>query len=208
MAAHGITVASRTDVPVSAHAPTTKSDITTFFTGQILHPILDGIFTIPAPSRINLAAGGWPTKSRLTRSHEADGWVQVGPFKGMKSAELLDKGKDRQWIQEVSKGWVLCRWKEKEFVNVAGTQSLVPVVGAREAIPGFLADPLSHGFVLRTAKDAPLSISGHYQVALDRRTGFLEGLYIDPFAAPQQRLVLSPAIDESGAIGFGAYDYR
>jgi hypothetical protein len=60
----------------------------------------------------------------------------------------------------------------------------------------------------RTAKDAPLSISGHYQVALDRRTGFLEGLYIDPFAAPQQRLVLSPAIDESGAIGFGAYDYR
>jgi hypothetical protein len=61
---------------------------------------------------------------------------------------------------------------------------------------------------LCTAKDAPLSISGHYQVALDRRTGFLEGLYIDPFAAPQQRLVLSPAIDESGAIGFGAYDYR
>ena len=121
MAAHGITVASRTDVPISAHAPTTKSDITTFFTGQILHPILDGIFTIPAPSRINLAAGGWPCKSRLTRSHEADGWVQVGPFKGMKSAELLEKGKDRQWIQEVSKGWILCRWKEKEFINVAGT---------------------------------------------------------------------------------------
>ena len=141
MAAHGITVASRTDVPISAHAPTTKSDITTFFTGQILHPILDGIFTIPAPSRINLAAGGWPCKSRLTRSHEADGWVQVGPFKGMKSAELLEKGKDRQWIQEVSKGWVLCRWKEKEFINVAGTQSPVPVVGAREAFPGFLADP-------------------------------------------------------------------
>ncbi|GAA5980069.1 hypothetical protein JCM10908_001521 [Rhodotorula pacifica] len=175
MAAHGITVASRTDVPISAHSPTTKSDITTFFTGQILHPILDGLFTIPPVGRLNLA--GWPCKPRLTRSHEADGWVQIGPFKGMKSGELLERGKDRQWVQEVSKGWILCRWKEKEFINVA-------------------------------AKDAPLSISGHYQVALDRRTGFLEGLYMDPYAAPQQRLVLSPAIDESGAIGFGSYAYR
>ncbi|GAA5864506.1 hypothetical protein JCM3774_005149 [Rhodotorula dairenensis] len=182
MAAHGITVASRTDVPISVHSPTTKSDITTFFTGQILHPILDGIFSAPpVGSRTsNLVAGAsrlCSSRSRLTRSHEADGWVQIGPFKGMRSGELLERAKDRQWIQEVSAGWVLCRWKEKEFINVA-------------------------------AKDAPLSISGHYQLALDRRTGFLEGLYIDPFAAPQQRLVLSPALDESGAIGFGAYDYR
>ncbi|POY71449.1 hypothetical protein BMF94_5762 [Rhodotorula taiwanensis] len=175
MAANGITVASRTDVPISVHAPTTKSDITTFFTGQILHPILDGLFTTPTSSRVS--SSGWSVKPKLTRSHEAEAWAQVGPFKGMKAADLLEKGKDRQWVQEASKGWVLCRWKEKEFINVA-------------------------------AKDAPLSISGHYQIALDRRTGAIEGLYIDPFAAPQQRLILSPANGDSGAVAFGSYSYR
>lgn len=118
MAANGITVASRTDVPISVHAPTTKSDIITFFTGQILHPILDGLFTTPTSTRVS--SSGWSVKPKLTRSHEAEAWAQVGPFKGMKAAEVLEKGKDRQWVQEASKGWVLCRWKEKEFINVAG----------------------------------------------------------------------------------------
>lgn len=197
MAAHGITVASRTDVPISAHSPTVKSDITTFFTGQILHPILDGLFTTPFPSRTEPA--GWSIKPRLTRSHEADAWVQIGPFKGMKSSELLEKGKDRQWVQEMAKGWLLCRWKEKEFINVAGTHGML-----RRCAPQTSADgPMSD-----TAKDAPLSISGHYQIALDRRTGEVEGLYIDPFAAPQQRLVLSPSVGDSGAVAFGSYSYR
>lgn len=62
--------------------------------------------------------------------------------------------------------------------------------------------------VASAAKDAPLSISGHYQIALDRRTGAIEGLYIDPFAAPQQRLILSPANGDSGAVAFGSYSYR
>ena len=87
--------------------------MTTFFSGSILHPILDGLFSSPSPT----GSGG---EFRVTRASEAESWVQLGPFKGMTKGELLECGKSRTWVEERTRGWVLFRWKEREFVNVTG----------------------------------------------------------------------------------------
>ncbi|BGP21670.1 vacuolar import/degradation protein Vid24 [Rhodotorula toruloides] len=155
--------------PVSA----TYSDVTTHFSGDILHPIIDGLFASPS-----LTGSGGPAGSvKVTRAFEAESWIQLGPFKGLSKGELLDRAKSRQWVEEQTKGWILFRWKEQGFVNVASI-------------------------------DSALSISGFYHVALNRRTGEIEGLYCDPAATPNQHLLLRPTSNASGAVSFGAFECR
>lgn len=97
--------------PVSA----TYSDVTTHFSGDILHPIIDGLFASPSLT----GSGGRTGSVKVTRAFEAESWIQLGPFKGLSKADLLEKSRSRQWIEEQTKGWILFRWKEQGFVNVA-----------------------------------------------------------------------------------------
>ncbi|GAA5834078.1 hypothetical protein JCM9279_004209 [Rhodotorula babjevae] len=168
MRAHGVAIPPATAASSSSSAAV--SDVTTFFSGSILHPILDGLFCSPSPT----GSGG---EFHITRASEAESWIQLGPFKGLTKRELLEGAKNRAWVEERTRGWVLFRWKERDFVNV-------------------------------TAKESSLSISGFYHVVLDRQTGEIEGLYHDPAATPNQRLVLSPADNERGAFSLGSFAYR
>jgi len=97
-------------------SPPPVGDVTTFFSGSILHPILDGLFCSPSPT----GSGG---EFCVTRSSEAESWVQLGPFKGLTKRELLEGAKSRTWVEERTRGWVLFRWKERDFVNVTGASS-------------------------------------------------------------------------------------
>jgi hypothetical protein len=91
------------------------SDVTTSFSGDILHPIIDGLFASPSLT----GSGGRTGSVKVSRAVEAESWIQLGPFKGLSKAELLDKAKSRQWVEEQTRGWILFRWKEQGFVNVA-----------------------------------------------------------------------------------------
>ncbi|KDE05426.1 hypothetical protein MVLG_04221 [Microbotryum lychnidis-dioicae p1A1 Lamole] len=128
--------------------PFSVSRVTTCFTGEILNLAKDGLWS----------PGHWESKVRI----DAESWSKLGPFKGMKTNELIRKADgDRQWLNQVTRGHVLMRWKERDFVNVTPTES-------------------------------HLSIAGFYFIVLDRGTGMLEGLYHDPTSSPYQRLELSP----------------
>lgn len=190
MRAYGVAIPP----PACSHDPSTGSvpvvgDVTTFFHGTILHPILDGIFCSPSPT-------GADGKFRVTRATEAASWIRLGPFRGMTKAELLDKAKNRSWVEEKTRGWILFRWKEKDFVNVTGSfVVLFPHVAS------------AHDARL-AAKESTLSISGFYHCALNRQTGEIEGLYHDPLATPHQHLVLSPADNDRGAFSLGTFALR
>ncbi|SCZ90560.1 BZ3500_MvSof-1268-A1-R1_Chr1-3g02066 [Microbotryum saponariae] len=130
------------------NVPFSASRVTTCFTGEILNLAKDGLWS----------PGHWESKIRT----DAESWSKLGPFKGMKTNELIRKADgDRQWLNQVTKGHVLMRWKERDFVNV-------------------------------TPSESHLSIAGFYFIVLDRGTGMLEGLYHDPTSSPFQRLELSP----------------
>ncbi|BGP28861.1 hypothetical protein JCM10296v2_000597 [Rhodotorula toruloides] len=127
--------------PISA----TYSDVTTHFSGDILHPIIDGLFASPSLT----GSGGRTGSVKVTRALEAESWIQLGPFKGLSKADLLEKARSRQWIEEQTKGWILFRWKEQGFVNVAPTDSALSISGFYHAalnrrtgeIEGLYCDP-------------------------------------------------------------------
>ncbi|CEQ38902.1 SPOSA6832_00394 [Sporobolomyces salmonicolor] len=94
------------------------SRVTTYFSAHIIRPLLDGLFV--SPSRTG--SGNSPSEGlvRVSPYSEAESWVQLGPFRGMDKDELFTKGRDAQWVEEKTKGWVLMRWKERDFINVNG----------------------------------------------------------------------------------------
>ncbi|GAA5994873.1 uncharacterized protein JCM10292_004403 [Rhodotorula paludigena] len=145
MRAYGVAIPP----PACSHDLSTGSapvvgDVTTFFHGTILHPILDGIFCSPSPT-------GADGKFRVTRATEAASWIRLGPFRGMTKAELLDKAKNRSWVEEKTRGWILFRWKEKDFVNVTAKESTLSISGFYHCalnrqtgeIEGLYHDPLA-----------------------------------------------------------------
>ncbi|GAA5941108.1 hypothetical protein JCM3775_001308 [Rhodotorula graminis] len=127
MRAHGVaippvTVATSSTSSDASPPPPPVGDVTTFFSGSILHPIVDGLFCSPSPT----GSGG---EFCVTRSSEAESWVQLGPFKGLTKRELLEGAKSRVWVEEKTRGWVLCRWKERDFVNVTANESSLSISG-------------------------------------------------------------------------------
>lgn len=169
--------------------PSSPQPITTFFTG----------------TTINLSGGEplWSTKDRTKQ--DAEYWTKLGPFQGLSKEELKARVRDRSWLTEMTKGWVLMRWKERDFVNVARELSF----------PSFLLLLLCHAkcpvltllLPPATAAECTLTIAGHYLVAMNRSTGAVEGLYCDPTTPPYQRLTLSPAM-EKGAFVLGTFGVR
>jgi hypothetical protein len=110
MSAYGIQSSQR---DLSTH----PTRVTTFFSASILQPLSTGLFVSPSPT----GSGGSSSEGiKVSQSTEAESWTQVGPFKGMKKNELLQRAKSWNWVEEKSRGWVLMRWKERDFINVKG----------------------------------------------------------------------------------------
>ncbi|GAA5949648.1 hypothetical protein JCM3765_002740 [Sporobolomyces pararoseus] len=142
MSAYGIKSSQR---DLSTH----PTRVTTFFTASIIQPLESGLFVSPSPT----GSGGLPSTDgiKVSQSTEAESWIQVGPFKGMKRSELLVRAKDWNWVEEKCRGWVLMRWKEKDFVNVKATESSLSINGfyfvalnrSTGTIEGLYSDPAS-----------------------------------------------------------------
>jgi hypothetical protein len=90
--------------------PASSAQVTTYFSGEIVNIAVDGIFT-----------GKWGAK----RSADAEYWTKLGPFKGIKKDELMRRSSDLRWLKELCRGWVLMRWKERDFVNVTRESHLL-----------------------------------------------------------------------------------
>lgn len=91
--------------------------VTTFFSATILHPLKSGLFLSPS---LTGSGGNSAEGLKVSQSTEAESWIQLGPFKGVSKNELLRLAKDRQWVEDMTSGWLLMRWKEREFINVKG----------------------------------------------------------------------------------------
>ncbi|GAA5840472.1 hypothetical protein JCM5353_001123 [Sporobolomyces roseus] len=100
--------------------------VTTFFSATILHPLKSGLFLSPSLT----GSGGTSAEGlKVSQSTEAESWIQLGPFKGVSKNELLRLAKDRQWVEDMTSGWLLMRWKEREFINVKATESTLSING-------------------------------------------------------------------------------
>lgn len=138
--------ASFADLTSTAAARETK-DITTFFTGALIS------FSPPSSSSSSgepLLPPAPPSGSRASLAQhfkqstlEAEYWTKLGPFRsrGVTREELkarVGSGTEgERWLNEVTSGWVLMRWKERDFVNVArGSLSLSP-----PSVPSFPPSP-------------------------------------------------------------------
>lgn len=106
--------------------------VTTFFSASIIRPLVDGLFVSPSPT----GSGGSSAEGiKVSQGTEAESWIQIGPFKGIKKNDLLSRAKSREWVEDKSRGWVLMRWKERDFVNVKGATNsrVLPLSGASDS---------------------------------------------------------------------------
>jgi hypothetical protein len=132
MRAHGVaapssssTTFSSTAIYSSSHSTSTRiipTDVLTHFTAHIIDPLSDGLFSsvIAASS----PEGKTLEPFKVSRQSEAESWIQLGPFKGLSKEELLTMGKNREWVEERTRGWILFRLKERGLVNVTGASAL------------------------------------------------------------------------------------
>ncbi|KAI5475356.1 vacuolar import/degradation protein Vid24 [Pseudohyphozyma bogoriensis] len=101
--------------------PDSTGTVTTYFSGEILDP--------------GSEEGLWTKKWGAGRKEDIDNWARVGPFAEMLGVGggaqqvLKSKSGDRDWLREVTEGWVLMRWKEQEFVNVSPAESTLSIAG-------------------------------------------------------------------------------
>ncbi|ORY56192.1 vacuolar import and degradation protein-domain-containing protein [Leucosporidium creatinivorum] len=99
--------------------PSSPKPITTFFTGSTIN--------IPAGEGLWSRSGMGGVKQA---SLDAEYWARLGPFKGVVGKEeLMARSRDQRWLEEMTRGWVLMRWKEREFVNVAPTECTLTIAG-------------------------------------------------------------------------------
>lgn len=88
--------------------------ITTHLQGEILSPGTDGLWTPTSAKSLPLTDWGIKRAAQAGRH-----WASIGPFKDVGKEELTAKAADLKWLRRKTKGWVLMRWKETGFVNVA-----------------------------------------------------------------------------------------
>ncbi|KAI9737570.1 MAG: hypothetical protein M1834_009725 [Cirrosporium novae-zelandiae] len=96
-------------------SPTNETSITTYLEGEIID---FNNFTLE------------------TKSYKADAktdstyWRKLEPFKGLSDDEIAVRLLSRKWlIEELSKNWVLMRWKEKCFITPSSHRSGLTISG-------------------------------------------------------------------------------
>lgn len=94
--------------------------ITTHLQGEILSPGTDGLWTPKSAKALPLTEWGIKRAAQAGRH-----WASIGPFKDVTKEELTAKAADLKWLRRKTEGWVLMRWKETGFVNVARKLSTV-----------------------------------------------------------------------------------
>ncbi|GAA5857188.1 hypothetical protein JCM8547_009361 [Rhodosporidiobolus lusitaniae] len=136
MRAHGVSAPSSL-----SSLPPTPADVLTHFTGHIIDPTSDGLFSSPSCTPFE--------GLKVSKHSEAESWIQLGPFKEMPKEELVKEAKRKEWVEERTRGWVLFRLKERGFVTVKEKESTLSIAGyyvcmlSREtgAIEGLYSDP-------------------------------------------------------------------
>lgn len=92
--------------------PNSSAQVTTYFSGTILDVAVDGLFgaTVREGGKLQQAAA---------TAQDAEHWSKLGPFKNITTKEeLLRRKNDTRWLKEVTEGWILMNWQERDFVNV------------------------------------------------------------------------------------------
>lgn len=132
-------------------SPTGESSSTTHFEGEIID------FETHTFETENFESEGLETDAMY--------WSRIGPFRGMKDAEVARCLLSREWVEEnLVRRWILMRWKERSFIPPTPSPN-----------PG------------------GISIRGFYYIALHRQTGLVDGSYGNhPESQPFQRLRMRP----------------
>ncbi|GAA5922385.1 uncharacterized protein JCM15063_003285 [Sporobolomyces koalae] len=167
--------------------------VTTYFSGSIVQPLKSGLFVSPSPT----GSGGRSADGiKVSQSTEAESWIRLGPFKKLKKSDLLRHGQDRRWVEDMTQGWVLMRWKERDFINVKATESTL-------SINGFYYVALNRATGIIEGERFMHSSFVNF-LELKTRLQIRTGLYSDPASTPYQRLELSP-LAADGTFSTGQY---
>ena len=195
---------------------TRTSSITTYLEGEILdfnqHTLLTESFK---SSAIN----------------DATYWRKLPPFQKLTDEELVRRLTSRKWYtEELSREWILMRWKERCFVKSLNRSTADPVQPPSSSFSDLSVRPATsfHSSTSSNRENRPvnnsnhywqhdgepgasfddsgcgLTISGFYYVCLRRSDGKLEGLYYDPQSSPYQCLKLDSV---RGGV-FPAWEFR
>ena len=141
---------------------------------------------------------------KATLHNDATYWRKLEPFAGLSDDELAGKLVSRAWMAELSRSYILMRWKERCFVRAtAGGAASAAALNSDSNSSGNSSLTNSAACPVRpaarpaeTADDCEfsdgcgLTISGFYYVCLRRADGEIEGLYCDPHSSPYQHLRL------------------
>lgn len=128
-----------------------KALVTTYWVGDIIDPA--------SPQLL------WTSPSTSSVAEDQSNWSRLGPFVNHTGEAMAAGLRDPAWLVEQSRGWVFMRWKEVDFVNVERKSAMAS---------GFCCTHIltpTHS----SACESTLSIAGYYYMALDRKTGYLEG---------------------------------
>ncbi|KAI9708317.1 MAG: hypothetical protein M1820_004021 [Bogoriella megaspora] len=146
---------------------------------------------------------------------DAEYWRKLPPFSHLSDETLVHKLVSRKGHEELSKEWILMRWKERQFVRPRWRDAWAKYsTSSSSSSAGFAATsrsaastppndtPRGNAQVHTTEENMKdevaemhghgLTISGFYYVCLRRSTGEVEGLYYDPQSSPYQHLRLGP----------------
>jgi hypothetical protein len=151
-----------------------KKSITTYLEGEILdfrkHTLLTESFT-------------------SNPENDATYWRKLEPFRHFTDEELIRRLVSKDFVESLSRSYILMRWKERCFVRDAKD----PANEKHRHLGGssnWLGDGQDWYDSAEMADGCGLTISGFYYVCLRRADGSVEGLYCDPHSSPYQHLTL------------------
>lgn len=101
---------SRSLSPSPARASSSSVRLTSASSGlpfDLLYPAGTGLSNLP---RAHLSKKEKQKQALLC-------WRTLGPFKHLEVEELESHAMDKDWLEDKIQGWVLMRWKEKDFIN-------------------------------------------------------------------------------------------
>jgi hypothetical protein len=153
-----------------------KKSITTYLEGEILDFRTHTLLTESFPS---------------SPENDSTYWRKLEPFRHFTDEELIRRLVSKDFINSLSRDYILMRWKERCFVRDANDPANEKHRhGNGNGSSNWPTDGQDWFDSAEMADGCGLTISGFYYVCLRRADGCVEGLYCDPHSSPYQHLTL------------------